>query len=372
MERAYKFRIYPTSCQIEQIQKTFGCARFVYNYYLNKRIEAYEVEHIKMNYFACCADLTKIKQKFLWLKEVDTTALQSSLKDLDNAFVNFFKSVKKGGTTGFPCFKRKRCDKQSYTCRSSSRSIHVFDDGVQLPIVGRIKARISCQITGRILSATVSNTLSGKYFVSFCCTDFDITTKPSTGAVIGIDLGLKTFVTTSDGQKFENHRYLAKSQKKLARLQRQLSRKSKGSSNREKARLRLAKAYEKVTNQRNDTLHKLSLRLVTENDVICVEHLRIANMIKNRKLSNAIGDASWGIFLQYLRYKAVWYGRDIVQVAPFFASSQICNICGYKCASVKRLSVREWTCPECGTRHDRDVNAANNILAEGMRILAES
>jgi len=354
--KAYKFRIEPNSEQKEQINKTIGCCRWVYNYFLDKAKESkYK------SWFEYKKQLPGLKKEYEWLKEADSIALQQSLKDLDRAFQNFFNGKQK-----YPRFKSKKHSRLSYRTQYNQNNIRIKDNKIKLPKLGWVKFRKSQEVCGEIKNVTVSKSRTGKYYISVCVEE-NIEPLPEVDKAVGIDLGLEHFAVTSHGDKVENPRTLEKYQRKIRRLQKDLARKEKGSNNWKKKKRELAKVHEKVANIRKDFLHKLSTTIIRENQTVTVESLKVKNMLKNKNLSRSISDASWSMFVGFLEYKADWYGRDFVKIETWFPSSQLCNQCGYQNKDLT-LKVRRWTCPECNTDHDRDINASKNILGAGLEL----
>ena len=363
--KGYKYRIYPNKAQVNRIENIFGCCRFVFNYFLTLRRTAWKISGQSINYVLSSRILTSLKKyrPYVFLASSDSMALQESLKDLDRAYQNFFDK-----RNSYPKYKSKHFHKQSYRTRNVNNCIRVEGKHLILPKVGRVKIKLSRSFKGRILNATVSRDPSGKYYVSLCVEE-ELIPKPNKGGMTGIDVGLHDFYVDSNGNHIPNPKPLRRYEKKLAREQRRLSRKVKGSKNSKQQRRKVSRIHEKIHSVRTDYLHKESTKLVSENQVICMETLRVKGMVRNHHLAKSVLDASWSRFFSMLKYKSMEYGCDIIQVSMFFSSSQLCSCCGYKNPEVKDLSIREWVCPCCGAEHDRDMNAAINILNEGMKLL---
>ena len=385
--KAYKFRLEPNKQQKVLINKTLGCTRFLYNQMLSEKQTKYKSK-----------DTTKPKTEkeykieFEWLKEVDSIALQQSRLDLKTAYDNFFRKLKSGELQkervkrlaeaktpkqkakalnyGKPNFKSKHNPKNSYRTISVNNSIRVEDNKIKLPKLGFVKFKKSREISGKIKSVTVSKNILGKYYISVLC-ETEIQKLPTSNKEIGIDLGLKEFCITSDNEFVSNPRFLRNSELKLIKAQRKLSKRVKGSNNRFKQQKKVFKLHEKIRNQRLDFLHKLSSKLINENQVICLEDLQVKNMVQNHCLAKSISDVSWSKFVELLKYKAEWYGRKLVQIDKFFPSSKMCSNCGNIKSDLK-LEDRVYNCSSCGTTIDRDYNASLNILREGLIILKEN
>jgi putative transposase len=357
MLQAYKYRMYPSPEQISLLMQHIHACRFVYNHSLEQKIRAYEQAGRKLSCFDLNTRLPALKEEHPWLKEVNSQSLQSANKNLDNAFTRFFREKK-----GFPRFKSKKNPVQSFQVPQHYR-VDFDQKRIRFPKIGEVKTIFHRIFTGKMKYATVSVTSTGKWFVSILVDDGKPEPEPapfSLDTTLGIDVGLKDFATLSTGEKVENPRYLKNSLQRLKVLQRRVSRKKKGSKNRQKAIQRLARCHEKVANRRNDFLHNLSFRVVSENQAIAVESLNVGGMMKNHHLAQGIGDVSWSTFFTMLEYKCRRYGKTLLKIGRFDPSSKICSKCGYLKQDLA-LSDREWVCPDCGTHHDRDINAAINI-----------
>lgn len=365
IKRAYRFRFYPTPEQEMILAKTFGCVRFAYNYMLRLRTDAWFKEKKRIGYHETSALLTELKKtpEHAWLNEVSSVPVQQALRHLQTAFNNFFAK-----RAAYPTFKRKDGPQSAeYTTSAFKWDGRVLKLAkMDAPLAIRWSRTIPK--AAKVTTVTVSKDAAGRYFVSLLC-DEVVSPKPEVTGKVGIDLGLTHFAILSTGEKIAAPNTFRKYEAKLAKLQRRLAKKQKGSKNRAKARLKVARLHAKIADARRDFLHKLSTRLINENQVIAIESLSVSNMQKNRCLSKSISDAGWSEFVRQLEYKARWYGRELIGIDRWYPSSKRCFDCGYTMSKMP-LSVREWVCPECGSIHDRDINAARNVLAAGLAVSA--
>ncbi|KEK21918.1 IS200/IS605 family element RNA-guided endonuclease TnpB [Bacillus gaemokensis] len=362
MLKAYKYRIYPTEEQRLFFAKTFGCVRFVYNKMLADRIHSYQESQKTIDKSVKYPTPAQYKDEFLFLKEVDSLALANAQMNLNKAYAHFFRDK----SVGFPKFKSKKDNYRSYTTNNQKGTVYIENSYIKLPkLKTLVRMKQHRQFSGLIKSVTISQTPTNKYFASVLVEEKEHSF-PKLDTRVGIDVGLKNFAILSNGTKYENPKWLRKAEKRLAFLQRSLSRKKKGSRNRNKIRLQVAKLHEKIANQRKDFLHKISNEITNENQVIVIEDLKVKNIQNNHNLAKAISEVSWAKFREYLDYKAIWRGRDLIIAPKNYASSQLCSCCGYRNKEVKNLNLREWTCPACHVHHDRDVNASINLLKLAM------
>ena len=363
MNKAYKFRIYPNEEQRILFAKTFGCVRFIYNKMLEDKIEYYNQTKEKLNNTPA-----QYKTEFEWLKEADSLALSNAQMNLQKAYNNFFSNPKK---YGFPKFKSKHRSQKSYTTNNQKGSVKIENGYIQLPKTGLVKIKQHRNIPDdyKIKSVTISQNAGGKYFASVLFEYEEEIAEKELESFIGLDFSMHELYIDSNGNCPEFPRYYRLSEKKLKREQRKLSKMVKGSINREKQRVRVAKLHEKVANQRKDFLHKQSRQIANVYDCVCIENLNMQAMAQSMNFGKSVSDNGWGMFTAFLKYKLEELGKRLVKIDKFFASSQLCHMCGYKNPNTKDLSVREWICPCCQTHHDRDINAAINIRNEGMRIV---
>ena len=365
IRKAYKYRIYPNTEQKVFFAKCFGCVRFFYNKSLSDMNDIYKAANKMKNITPA-----SYKEDYPFLKEVDSFALCNAQLNRNIAFKDFIKQNHQNNKDK-PNFKSKRND-QSYTTNMVNGNIKISSNSryISIPKCPRIRIKMHRTFIGTIKSITVSRTTDNKYYMSLLVEE-EIKQAEPVDKIIGLDLGLKSLIVDSNGHKYKNHKYLTKSQDKLAREQRKLSKMMKGSNNRNKQRIKVARLHKKIYNQRNDYLHKLSKSIIDENQIICIESLSVKDMMSGSKLARNISDVSWSRFVSMLIYKANWYGRKVIKVPSTYPSSQLCSICSYKNSITKDLAIRKWTCPKCGSIHDRDINAAKNILSKGIKILTK-
>ena len=361
IRKAYKFRIYPNTEQKVFFAKCFGCVRFFYNKSLSDMNEIYKstgkFKNITPSFY---------KETYPFFKEVDSLALSNAQLNRNTAFKRFFDHK-----SGFPKFKSKKND-QSYKTNMINGNIKFSSNNryISIPKCPRIRIKKHRNFEGAIRSITISLTTDNKYYISFLTEESNKPMKP-VNKMIGLDLGLKELIVDSNGHKYKNHKYLTRSQNKLTKEQRKLSKMVKGSHNRNKQRIKVARLHKKINNQRNDYLHKLSKHIIDENQIICIESLLVKDMMNDSKLARNISDVSWSKLVSLLIYKADWYGRKVIKVSSTYTSSQLCSKCSYKNSITKDLAIRKWTCPKCGSIHDRDINAAKKILSKGIEILTK-